>query len=163
MVIAIFTASIPVLAENISPLTLRAAIDARYPGVPWVTTEQLAGWMADSIGELVILDARQPAEYDVSHIRGARRVDPDAPDIAALHLDREARIVVYCSVGYRSASVARQLREAGYSRASNLAGGIFQWANEGRPVYLAGRQVQRVHPYDEHWGRMLLEGLRSPL
>jgi rhodanese-related sulfurtransferase len=103
----------------------------------------------------VLLDARQPSEYRVSHLRGARRIDPDHPDIEGLSVPRDARVVVYCAVGWRSGDVASRLQEAGYRQVYNLEGGIFGWANRGRPVYRDGERVRRVHPYDETWGRLL--------
>lgn len=173
---------------------LRPLISLRHPGVDWLETEKLAEWMGVGEGEgegkregegrgrearegrradatrdepapLVVLDAREPDEYEVSHLLGAHRVDPDAGDVKGELPDgtpQDARIVVYCSVGYRSAAVARRLEKAGYEHVFNLEGGIFQWANEGRPVYRDGEPVERVHPYDATWGRLLDARLHSP-
>jgi 3-mercaptopyruvate sulfurtransferase SseA len=45
---------------------------------------------------------------------------------------------------------------------SYLAGGIFQWANEERPlVDAAGNPTTRVHPYNRFWGRLLKPKLRG--
>lgn len=151
-------------AVSDSPLSMRRVIDARYPGVPWVETAAFAGWLNRSADERpIVLDARQPAEYVVSHIVGARRVDPDNPDIEALGICSCATVVVYCSVGYRSAAVATRLRAAGHDSVYNLAGGIFQWANEGRPVYRGQQPATQVHPYDTTWGRMLEARFRATL
>jgi 3-mercaptopyruvate sulfurtransferase SseA len=66
--------------------------------------------------------------------------------------------VVYSSAGYRGARVAEWLRNLGYTSVVNLAGGIFKWANEGRPLFRQeGRPAALVHPYDQRWG-MLLDG-----
>ena len=65
------------------------------------------------------------------------------------------RIVVYCSVGYRSAKVAQQLQRAGYENVFNLSGGIFQWVNRGKPIFKDNRQVEIVHPYNFIWGKLL--------
>jgi rhodanese-related sulfurtransferase len=141
---------------------LRGWISLRFPGVEWVTTERLAEWMeAAPEARPVLLDARTQREFDVSRLRGARRVDPDG-DVSELgDLPRDATVVVYCSVGYRSAALARRLSAAGFEHVYNLGGGIFQWANEGRPVYRDGERVQKVHPYDGLWGRLLDATLRS--
>ena len=145
-------------------VALRAEIDAQHSGVDWVDTATLATWMAgDERRPLVLLDVRERDEYAVSHLRGARRVAPSATDMAALSIPRNATIIVYCSVGYRSAAMAQRLESAGYDRVFNLLGGIFQWANEGRPVYSGDRRVNLVHPYDREWGQMLDERYRSPL
>ncbi len=157
--LAVAQAASPAVSPAVSPTSLRPVIEARYPEVRWIDVATLGRWLA---GErpVVLLDARQPAEFAVSHLEGARRVDPDAPDVAGLGLARDARVVVYCSVGWRSASVADALRRAGYGDVHNLEGGIFAWANEGRPVSRDGRRVRAVHPYDETWGRMLRAPLR---
>lgn len=160
----IVAVALPSLAQHLSPESLRPAIDAQYPGVPWVSTKSLAAWMgAPEKRDLVILDVREPAEFAVSHLRGARRVDPDLRDVSSLGVARSSTIVVYCSVGYRSAEMATRLRAAGYRRVYNLQGGVFHWANEGRPVFRGSQEAERVHPYDEDWGRMLIERYRSPL
>ena len=56
------------------------------------------------------------------------------------------RIVVYCSVGYRSSELAEFLMKTGFTEVYNLEGSIFRWANEGRPVYRAEERVRVVHP-----------------
>ena len=145
---------------------VEAAVRTQFPDVPTVSTASLASAMASG-GAPLLLDAREPAEYAVSHIPGALRVDPGARGpaldsvLAALPAGRE--VVVYCSVGYRSAALAERLREAGASRVSNLEGSIFRWANEGRP--LEGEAAARglVHPYSETWGRLLDPERRAPL
>lgn len=143
-----------------APESLRAAIAVRYPEVRWVRTGTLFRWL-ERDRQIVLLDARTAEEHAVSHLRGARRIDPDAPDVASV--PRDARVVVYCSVGWRSGGVAERLREAGHRDVYNLEGGIFAWANEGRPVFRGDRRVRRVHPYDAIWGRMLRAELRAPL
>jgi rhodanese-related sulfurtransferase len=147
-------------------LTWRAVqhmIDADYPDVPSITTDSLAERLADETApQPLLLDARSPEEYAVSHLRGARRVDPGAnayPSLDTLAADRP--IVVYCSVGYRSAGVAKTLREQGFTTVANLEGSIFRWANDGRPVYRDGQRVAAVHPYDASWGTLLVDSLHA--
>jgi 3-mercaptopyruvate sulfurtransferase SseA len=69
--------------------------------------------------------------------------------------------VVYCSVGYRSARVAHWLGGQGYTNVRNLTGSIFQWANEGRPVFRDDRPTNEVHPYDQRWGLLLESRYRA--
>lgn len=147
-------------------LTWRAVqqmIATEYPDVPTTSTDALAKRLADTTAEKpVLLDARSQEEYTVSHLRGARRVEPGAeayPSLDTLTADRP--IVVYCSVGYRSAGVAQTLREQGFTNVFNLKGSIFRWANEARPVYRNGRRVEAVHPYDTSWGTLLEDSLHA--
>ena len=148
----------PILAEEGGSSNMRRLISLRFPGTEWVSTERLAQWMDAREGDRpALLDARSQSEFDVSHLIGAVRVDPDASglDPQALALSRDSVIVVYCSVGYRSAAVARRLTKAGFERVYNLQGGIFEWANQGRSVYREGERVESVHPYNRTWGRLL--------
>jgi rhodanese-related sulfurtransferase len=147
-------------------LTWRAVdrmIEANFPDVPAITTDSLAQRLSDSTATRpVLLDARSPAEYDVSHLPGAHRVPPDADTIAGLDtLSRDAPIVVYCSVGYRSARITSRLQKQGFTNVSNLKGSIFRWANEGRTVVRNGNPVRTVHPYDNTWGRLLNDDLHA--
>lgn len=146
-------------------LTWRAVnqmIKTNYPDVPTITTDSLADRLDNqSAPRPLLLDARTPEEYAVSHLPEARRVDPDASSVPALDtLSQSTPIVVYCSVGYRSARLASRLRDQGFD-AVNLKGSIFRWANEGRPVVRDGTPVRAVHPYDDTWGRLLNEPLRA--
>lgn len=151
-----------VLAEDLSFEAVRAAIAREFPEVPFVTASTLATELSGrSSRRPLLLDARTAEEFAVSQLRGARRIDPDRPDLRLAGSDRERPIVVYCSVGYRSARVARALLRAGYHHVRNLEGGIFAWANAGRPVYRGDRPVRDVHPYDAEWGRLLRAELRT--
>ena len=63
--------------------------------------------------------------------------------------------MVYCSVGYRSSILAEKLQDLGFTRVYNLEGSIFKWANEGRPLAQDQTPVQKVHPYNTDWGKLL--------
>ena len=161
LAIALPLASV-VLADDLSFEAIRAAIAREFPDVPFVTGAALeAELRGPSNRRPLLLDARSAEEFAVSRLRGATRIDPDRPDLRLGGPDRRRAIVVYCSVGYRSAHVARALRRAGYRDVRNLEGGIFAWANAGRPVYRGDRAVRDVHPYDSDWGRLLRAELRT--
>ena len=158
----------PGRAGDVSWAAVDAAVRARSASVPTLTTAELAAWLGDETRPApVLLDARAPAEYAVSHLPGARRVDPGASAarlVSALgDLDRQRPVVVYCSVGVRSAGVAARLAQAGFGHVSNLEGSVFRWANEGRPLVRDGRPVREVHPYNAAWGRLLRPELRADL
>ena len=129
--------------------------------IPLIQTAELAEEMKRK-DDLIILDAREKDEYHISHIQRSIWVGYDDFDPSALELDPEKDIVVYCSVGYRSEKVAEQLRDEGYKNVRNLYGGIFRWVNEGRSVVDNGNKgTQKVHPYNEDWGRWLTKGVKS--
>lgn len=147
-------------------LTWRAVdrmIAANFPDVSTITTDSLAERLSDSTAASpVLLDARSSKEYAVSHLSGAHRIDPDTNTVPHLDtLSRARHIVVYCSVGYRSARIASRLQDRGFTNVANLQGSIFRWANEGRPVVRDGSPVRAVHPYDATWGTLLDETLHA--
>jgi rhodanese-related sulfurtransferase len=141
---------------NFSPLTwteVEAMIARDFPYTPEISTGQLAQFMTGQ-GGVVILDAREKKEYQVSHIQNALHAQSLA-DVRKIVPAHDTKIVVYCSVGYRSAGMVKRLREIGYTEAVNLKGSIFKWANEGRPVFKGTEEVRGVHPYNKKWGALL--------
>jgi rhodanese-related sulfurtransferase len=163
VVVLVFASVIPLLAWSLTPQSLAHVISLRFPSVDWVDRNTLAEWMAEGEESApLLLDVRTPEEFAVSHLRGAVRVDPDRSDLEFLRVPKKSVVVVYCSVGYRSAAFAEALEEAGVERVYNLRGGIFAWANEGRPLVRNGAPANAVHPYDAIWGRLLRKELRWP-
>jgi rhodanese-related sulfurtransferase len=144
---------------------IKRTVRERFPDVTQVSTAQLSQWLsAPETERPILLDARSPEEFEVSHLPNARPAADESQALEQLRdADQNRRIVVYCSVGWRSSALAQKLKARGYANVSNLEGSIFQWANEGRPVYRNGQQVSQVHPFDEKWGRLLKAELRSPL
>lgn len=142
---------------------IKQAIRSEFPRVQNVSTDSLAAWLEQPEAEQpILLDIRTSAEYAVSHLPGARLVSPEQQDFTDLNLpDLDSQIVTYCSVGYRSAAIAERLQRAGYTNVMNLEGSIFQWANEGHPVYRNGEAVQQVHPYNPFWGQLLDQALHA--
>jgi rhodanese-related sulfurtransferase len=109
---------------------------------------------------IILLDARELKEYQVSHIKNARHVGYEKFDISKVkNIAKDARIVVYCSVGYRSEKVGEKLLKAGYTNIYNLYGGIFEWKNQSFPVVdLSNKETESVHVYSRKWGRWLMKG-----
>jgi rhodanese-related sulfurtransferase len=140
---------------------LQRGTSYRFRDVKWIVTKDLARWREDrSRTQPVLLDARSEAEYEVSHLQGARWMDPYRPSLVGLaRFPKDTPIVVYSSAGYRGALVTDWLGQAGYSNVQNLGSSLFQWTNEGRPIFRGGDRAEVVHPYDGRWGwGWLLEG-----
>ena len=88
----------------------------------------------DTDASVFLLDVREPSEYDIVHLEGARLIPLNTlpHHIDSLPTDRE--IVVYCHHGQRSLYATAYLHQNGFGDAKNLAGGIDQWAAEIDPT-----------------------------
>jgi rhodanese-related sulfurtransferase len=151
--------------RNIDWFLLKKSLRHRFPKVDWISTRELADWLADkSRPAPLLLDVRTPEEWNVSHLSGARPVAPNASvESATAGVSKETPIVTYCAVGYRSGDMATQLRAAGFTNVRNLEGSIFKWGNEHRPLVREHERVSTVHPYNSFWGRLLSDEVRAPL
>lgn len=108
---------------------------------------------------VILLDAREREEFDVSHIEGARWVGYDDFDLSRVKdIPNNSAIVVYCSVGYRSEKITVRMRTAGWTKVKNLYGGIFEWVNVGQEVVDEQGATTRIHGYDTVWSRWLSKG-----
>ncbi|QIX63148.1 rhodanese-like domain-containing protein [Hymenobacter sp. BT18] len=129
------------------------------PTVPYIQSRELAELLRKNPAGVLLLDTRGAAEYQVSHLPGARFVDFTA--FRQLNLQGLARtqpVVVYCSVGARSEQVGAWLREQGFRNVHNLYGGLFQWVNDGHGVVNAQGPTEKVHPYSVLWRPWLKRG-----
>lgn len=139
---------------------LQRRIASKFPEIQWISTEELARWRNDTARpQPVVLDARTDPEFQLSHLRGAVPIDPYRPSLRSVRgFAKDTPVVIYSSVGYRSARVVSWLGKAGFTNVRNLAGSIFQWANEDRPLFREeSRPTAMVHPYDRKWG-LLIQG-----
>ena len=142
---------------------IKNKIQVEYPTIEHISIEQLREKLSATSEQLpLLLDVREPDEYSVSQIHGAKLTPTIERAMAVLDKQEKNRItILYCSVGYRSAFLAKQLQQHGYKHIYNLEGSIFEWANNGYPVYQGDKQVSVVHPYNFWWGRLLDEKLHS--
>ena len=109
--------------------------------------------------DVVLIDAREPEEFQISHIPNAVPVGYDSFDISSVDsVDKDKSIVVYCAVGYRSEKISEKLMERGFSNVSNLYGGIFEWVNRGNVVVNESDTTQKIHAYSKTWGIWLNKG-----
>jgi rhodanese-related sulfurtransferase len=131
-----------------------------YTGdVPVIYPKQLNDSLNNKI-PVVLLDSREAKEYNVSHIKGAIYVGYDSLCLDSIsNVAKNALIVIYCSVGYRSEKVGEKLKADGYTKVLNLYGGIFGWVNKGYPVVdSSNKPTIRVHAYSKAWGIWLKKG-----
>lgn len=82
---------------------------------------------------VVLLDVREPFEWDIVHVDGARHVPLRDLPARLRELDGHAEVLVYCHHGTRSRQAAELLKAAGFSKARSVRGGIDAWAIEVDP------------------------------
>ncbi|MEP7071818.1 MAG: rhodanese-like domain-containing protein [Verrucomicrobiota bacterium] len=161
LLVALMARTSPLLAGSVGWRLINSKIRSEFPDVPRMQTSELAETLNKAPHEkLLLLDVRTQAEFEISHLAGATRVEPDS-DVSKLGLPKDKPIVTYCSVGYRSAAMAKKLRAAGYLKVKNLEGSIFQWANENRPLIHQGQPTDKVHPFNGLWGMLLDKSHRA--
>jgi rhodanese-related sulfurtransferase len=98
--------------------------------------------------EVLLVDVREAAEQAVSMIPGALTLDEFLDDSDA---HRDVPIIVYCTIGARSADTVRWLAGEGFD-AYNLAHGILGWTHAGEPLATpAGEPTEAVHVYGAEW------------
>jgi len=104
-----------------------------------IAPAELARWLADPArAKPVLLDVREPWEFQTCHIAGSRHVPMNEIPARAGETDPGAEVVVICHHGGRSMQVAMFLEKNGYASVHNLAGGVDQWAktvDSSMPVY----------------------------
>ncbi len=101
------------VVEEIQPCDLKAALDRGEP--------------------ILLLDVREPAEHEFCRLPASRMITVGELDRRAGELPKDARIVVYCRSGCRGATATRLLMEKGFTRVTNLAGGILAWSEQVDP------------------------------
>jgi Rhodanese-like domain len=114
--------------------------------VQWITTRERADWLEDRHRPPpVLLDVRTVEEWNVSHLPGARRVDPGtSAEMGLPGAARDVPVVTYCVVGYRSAEFYHALA-CGRFHTRAKSGGLHFPVGE-YPFVSDGVPVSRVHP-----------------
>ena len=110
---------------------------------------------------IVLLDTREKKEFQVSHLKNAVWVGYTNFNANKLKkiTSKDTPIIVYCSIGVRSEDIGEKLLELGYTNVQNLYGGIFEWKNNNLPVYKNKNiKTQKVHAFDQEWGKLLIKG-----
>jgi len=82
----------------------------------------------DEKGEFLLLDVRQPEEYEASHIPGAMLIPLGELEARQGELDRGKKVITYCRSGHRSMAAAVVLCGLGFKNLYSLDGGILNWS-----------------------------------
>jgi rhodanese-related sulfurtransferase len=99
-----------------------------------ISAPELAAWLADpNRQQPLLLDVRENWEFETCHIAGATQIPMHLVPIRAGELDDDVDIVCICHHGARSMQVAAFLERNGFTRITNLTGGIHAWAVQVDP------------------------------
>jgi adenylyltransferase/sulfurtransferase len=101
-------------------------------GVEEITAAELKQRL-DAGDDIDMVDVREPHEWAICRIDGARSVPLSDLDERLHEFDSSRTYVMQCKVGVRSAMAIGQLQQAGFRRLLNLRGGVTAWAREVDP------------------------------
>lgn len=148
--------SLMVSAQSSIPQVLK---NLNKQSVPYIKIEELK-----NKNKLIFLDAREPKEFNLSHIKNAIPIGFDhfkIQNVTSAVKDKNATIVVYCSVGVRSERIGEKLLKSGYKNVYNLYGGIFEYKNTGgKVVNKQNIETDSVHAFNKEWSVYLTKGIK---
>ncbi len=109
-----------------------AAAGAAAPSATEISAVELKQRL-DRGDTLVIVDVREPNEYQINRIPGSVLIPLGEIPRRYAELDQDAELVMHCKMGGRSAKAADYLRSVGFKRVLNLKGGILDWVDKVDP------------------------------
>lgn len=115
-----------------------------------ISPKTLEGWL--KLGEVVLIDVREPVEYEAEFIEGSQNLPLSQLKLEQISILEDQKLVLHCQSGGRSMMACKQLKDEGFVfEAWNLEGGIVAWKEAELPVkssnkkiLLLDRQVQIV-------------------
>jgi len=106
----------------------------RLGEIPQISVVQLAEQLRARPGEIQVVDARKPGEWDAGHIEQAVLKPLSELTLRTADLDPEKPIAVHCKSGYRSSIATSLLKRAGFREVMNVTGGFDAWVAQKLPV-----------------------------
>ena len=126
----------PVCGENptiFSPIDYEQFCGVRDDGeIPGISPHELKRRM-DAGERFELIDVREPFEYEIARIEGAKLIPLGEIAERLGELEREQPIIVHCHSGMRSAQAVRLLQQRGFAKVYNLEGGIDAWSDQVDP------------------------------
>ncbi len=140
-------------ATNRGAADLAWAMPAGHQSVPMTDPKE-----AQDMGRALLLDVREPHEFESQHIKGAINI-PQA-DIATQldEIPREREIVVVCQGGGRSLRSAQFLKQVGYESVASLSGGTDAWVELGLPTEGSGQLADGPRIVETEWAHAGVSG-----
>lgn len=100
-----------------------------------LSATELAAWLADARREKpLLLDVREPWEWQAARIEGAQHIPMREVPARVAEIDRGREVVAICHHGGRSMQVAMFLEKNGFSKVHNLQGGVDAWSRTVDPA-----------------------------
>jgi len=122
----------PVCGENptiFAPIDYDQFCGARDDAsVPGISVQELKAKM-DAREAFELIDVREPFEFEIARIAGAKLIPLDEMPERVDELHRAQTFIVHCHSGRRSAQAVRLLKQRGFANVYNLEGGIDAWSN----------------------------------
>lgn len=106
--------------------------EGNVAGMLEINVKELKARM-DRKDKFTLVDVREPSEYEIAQIPGARLIPLADVAIRANELDTAEDIVVHCRSGVRSAKAIQVLQQLGFKKLTNVKGGILAWSDEIDP------------------------------
>jgi len=91
--------------------------------------------LSESAEGFVLVDVREPSEWNTGHLEGAIHIPMQQVPARAEEIPRDRDVIVYCRSGGRSARVQQFLQSLGYTRVKNLTGGMMAWKRDVDPDF----------------------------
>ncbi len=136
------------ISPKIFMKTAYALVKLEFDDLPEISSQSLYALSSNADSDYIIVDVRTPEERQVSMISGA---------IDETHFERNLpeyqnkKIIVYCTIGYRSGYYTQSLQQKGLD-AYNLSAGILGWTHINGPLFNPqGQATKRVHIYSRPW------------
>ena len=147
----------PLILNNEFDQEIRSMLDF---SVPIMSCSELSKLSKEEKNGVVLLDARELKEYEISHIPGAEHIGYNKFLKEKLdHVDKDKKIVVYCSIGYRSEKIGEKIIDLGFTNVFNLYGSIFEWVNQGQKIEnIKDQETDELHTYNKKWSKWVEEG-----
>ncbi len=129
--------------SNGKSMTLVDFVNAAKAQIDEVPPQQAQQLIREE-SQLLVLDVREPSEYEQGHLADAVLIprgileaaaDPAYPKHSPVLVEARNRpVLLYCATGGRSALAAVTLKQMGFGQVYNLDGGFARWEQEGQPV-----------------------------
>jgi adenylyltransferase/sulfurtransferase len=122
----------PVCGENpriFAPIDYDQFCGAQeYASIPGISVQELKAKM-EAHEPFNLIDVREPFEFEIARIEGAKLIPLGEIVERADELDREQLLIIHCHSGGRSAEAVRLLKQRGFAKVYNLEGGIAAWSD----------------------------------